>query len=159
MKAVDLIKAHEGLRLVAYHDNDGSLTIGYGQHFDSLTLDQRARLTAEYGSVADAALHIRYETANWMIEERAAALEAWATVSIAGFSLLDETRQAVLIDMAYELGEGRPGKSGLLGFPHFLHAVEQGDWKQAVVEMDSSHWAKQVPAREQNDRALLLEAA
>ena len=155
MKAAELIAGHEGLRLVAYKDR-GAIAIGYGQHFDSLTNDQRAWLTAAHGSVLLALTGITFEEAWRLLTERVAALEAWATAQFPWFAGLSETRQAVVVDMAYELGEGRPGKTGLLGFPHFLAACAGGDFPTAVAEMNASHWADQVPSRAKNDALLFL---
>jgi len=153
MKATDLIAGHEGLRLVAYKDR-GALAIGYGQHFDSLTNDQRAWLTAAHGSVLNALTGITFEEAQRLLKERVAALEAWATAQFPWFAGLSETRRAVITDMCYELGEGRPGKTGLLGFPHFLAACARGDIPTAIAEMKSSDWATQVPSRAKNDELL-----
>jgi GH24 family phage-related lysozyme (muramidase) len=156
MKAVDLIAAHEGLRLVAYPDVNLTPTIGFGQHIESLTVDQRAWLTASHGSVLAAMKGITFEEARRLLSESVARLEAWAAAQFPWFAAMCETRQAVIIDMAYELGEGRPGRDGLLGFPRFLACCAAGDFVGAVREMKASHWAKQVPGREQNDALLLL---
>ncbi len=156
MKAVDLIAAHEGLRLAAYPDVNLAMTIGYGQHVDSLTIDQRAWLTAAHGSVLAAMKGITFDEARRLLSETVARLEAWAAAEFPWFAALCETRQAVIIDMAYELGEGRPNKDGLLGFPHFLACCAAGDFPGAIREMNQSHWARQVPGREKNDALLLL---
>jgi lysozyme len=157
MKAIDLIAAHEGLRLVAYKDVDGSTTIGYGQHFDAMTNDQRAWLTAAHGSMLKVMLGITPDEALRLLAERIAVLEVWAAATFPWFAALTETRRAVIIDMAYELGEGRPGKTGILGFPHFLAACARGDIQTAIAEMNKSHWAIQVPAREKNDSLLFAQ--
>jgi len=54
---------------------------------------------------------------------------------------LSEVRQAVLVDMAFNLG-GR-----LLTFKKFLKALREGKWSDAAWEMIDSKWAKQVGRR------------
>lgn len=158
MNAFDLISAHEGLRLIPYRDRKGELTVGFGQHLDSLTADQKARLCAKHGDMQAVMVRgITLEEAKQLLEEGVATLTAWAYSTFPWFAKLTTTRQAVMLDMAYELGEGRPGKSGLLGFPRFLFRASAGDVQGAVNEMNNSHWAEQVPAREENDAKLWAE--
>jgi len=59
---------------------------------------------------------------------------------------LDDTRQRVLANMAFNLGLPRLGK-----FKKFLAAVQEQDWEKAAVEMMDSKWATQV-----GDRAVRL---
>ena len=156
MTALDLIEAHEGLRLFVYKDSDGSDTFGYGFHLDRLTAAQKATLIKNHGSMAAVYQHgITFAEASLLTSDVVDGLTAWATQTFPWFHGLSETRQAVIIDMAYELGEGRPGRDGLLGFPKFLAALARGDVITAIAEMGNSHWAKQVPSREQNDAKLL----
>jgi lysozyme len=156
MTALELIEAHEGLRLFVYKDTDGSDTIGYGFHLDRLTPAQKARLIAAHGSMEAIYRHgITYAEASLLASDVVDGLTTWATQTFPWFRGLSETRQAVILDMAYELGEGRPGRDGLLGFPKFLAAMARGDVITAIAEMGNSHWAKQVPSREQNDAKLL----
>ena len=55
---------------------------------------------------------------------------------------LDDTRQRVLANMAFNLGLPRLGK-----FKKFLAAVQEQDWEKAAVEMMDSKWATQVGNR------------
>ena len=63
------------------------------------------------------------------------------------WSELDDTRQRVLANMAFNLGLPRLGK-----FKKFLAAVQEQDWEKAAVEMMDSKWATQV-----GDRAVRLK--
>lgn len=54
---------------------------------------------------------------------------------------LDDVRQAVLVDMAFNLG------SRLFGFRNMLAAVQRADWVTAKAEMLNSTWARQVGNR------------
>tara|TARA_R100000773_G_C4218254_1_gene116744 strand:- start:579 stop:1019 length:441 start_codon:yes stop_codon:yes gene_type:complete len=58
------------------------------------------------------------------------------------WSELDDTRQRVLANMAFNLGLPRLGK-----FKKFLAAVQEQDWENAAVEMMDSKWATQVGNR------------
>jgi lysozyme len=156
MTALELIEAHEGLRLFVYKDNDGSDTVGFGFHLDRLTPAEKARLIASHGSMEAVYQNgITYAEACLLTSDVVDELTTWAAKTFPWFLKLSETRQAVIIDMAYELGEGRPGRSGLLGFQKFLAAMARSDYSSAVAEMKNSAWANQVPGREQNDAKLL----
>lgn len=58
------------------------------------------------------------------------------------FSGLTDGRQAVLVDMAFNLGP-----SGFGGFTAMIAAVNASNWDLAADEMASSRWARQVGAR------------
>ena len=60
---------------------------------------------------------------------------------------LDAARRAVLVNMAFNMGLGVHGQSGLLGFARMLAAVERGDYDRAAAEMMDSRWARQVGPR------------
>jgi lysozyme len=57
------------------------------------------------------------------------------------FTKLDEVRQRVVIDMAYNLG------FKVLEFKNAMKAVEKRDWSAAAREMHKSKWAGQVGQR------------
>jgi lysozyme len=65
------------------------------------------------------------------------------------FDTLNAVRQAVLINMAFNLGKAR-----LLGFKRTLYAIAIRDFDNAALYMLQSRWAKQV-----KDRALRLAKA
>lgn len=58
------------------------------------------------------------------------------------FKKLDEARQGVLLNMAFQLGV-----SGLLGFKNTLALVASGAYAEAADHMLDSTWAKQTPNR------------
>jgi lysozyme len=62
------------------------------------------------------------------------------------FDKLTETRKAVLLNMALNLGRSR-----LAGFKRFLEAIHAEAWEQAASEMLDSRWRQQV-----GDRAVRL---
>lgn len=149
MSAIDLIKRHEGLRLQTYDDADGKLighsdvwkgtpTIGFGHTGPDVT----------------PGLVISEARADALLATDMAAAEARAAwdYAPASFDGLDEVRQAVLIDMAFEMG-GR----GLAGFPHMLACIRAGDWRGAHDNCLDSEWArKEAPHRAAEDALMLL---
>lgn len=124
MNVRELIELHEGRVPYVYSDSLGYLTIGVGH-----LVDQRkgGRLPE---SIIDALLdHDIHEHAN----------ELFATLP--WVRDLDPVRQAVLVDMYFNL------RRGLLGFKETLRHFEAGNWEAAATAMLDSKWAKQVGAR------------
>jgi lysozyme len=70
---------------------------------------------------------------------------------IPSFSSQPEIIQAVLMDMAFNMGARQPmtgnQANGLAAFSKFLQAINKKDYKTAVKEMENSKWYKQVPNR------------
>lgn len=58
---------------------------------------------------------------------------------------LVDVRQAVLIDMAFNMGVG-----GLMGWPNTLNDIRMGNYSAAADAMRTSLWAHQVGRRAQN---------
>ena len=63
---------------------------------------------------------------------------------VPGFDQLDDVRQEVLANMAFNMGYAR-----LSGFKMMLAAVSSSNWDEAASQMLSSKWATQVGARAQ----------
>lgn len=61
---------------------------------------------------------------------------------VPGLDNLDDVRQEVLVNMAFNLGYAR-----LSGFKRFLAAVNTSEFAQASLEMLDSKWAQQVDER------------
>jgi lysozyme len=121
MDVYELIKRHEGLRLKPYRDTEGHLTIGYGRALNIVGISNDEADAMLGHDVADVVSKL--DRFPW-------------------FKSLGEVRAAVLIDMAFNLGWLK-----LLGFAHFLDAIERSDFETAAKEMLDSEWAKQVGAR------------
>ena len=117
-----MIKRHEGLRLKPYRDTVGKLTIGYGRNLEDVGI-----------SLEEAELMLEHDLDR--------AIQAAREV-IPGFDELDEVRQAVLVDMAFNLG-----RAGLGGFRRCRAALALGDFERAASEMLDSLWARQVGRR------------
>ena len=115
----------EGSVSHAYEDSLGFTTIGVGRLIDA----------RRGGGLSDS--EIGYLLSNDIEEKTAQVLAAlpWA-------SKLSETRRAVLINMAFQLGI-----NGLLKFKRALGSIEDGQYSEAAMEMLDSLWAQQTPDR------------
>lgn len=116
------LRLHEGERLKPYRCTAGKLTIGVGRNLEDrgITAQESAMLLA-----------------NDIAREERALFEALPWVSG-----LDEVRQRVLLDMAFNMGMG-----SLLQFKLTLGAIQAGQYEQASKMMLDSRWAKQVGQR------------
>lgn len=109
------IKKHEGLRLKPYQCPKGKTTIGYGRNLTDNGITQ-----IEADSMLDRDL------LNTKLE-----LED----SIKFFHKLDDVRQNVLIEMAFNMG-----LPNLLEFKNTLKFMEKSDFINASIEMLDSAW-------------------
>lgn len=116
------LRLHEGERLKPYRCTAGKLTIGVGRN-----LEDRGISAAE-----SAVLLANDIDAHW--RELVRALP-WV-------ENLDEVRQRVLLDMAFNLGI-----AGLLGFKNTLATIKAGDFQKGAAMMLDSRWAGQVGQR------------
>jgi lysozyme len=121
-KACVQLKRDEGFKPKPYKDSEGVLTIGYGFNLES------DGLTEQESSLV---LHVR--AWNRYVE---------LLTAIPWVHKLDDARQGVLLNMAYNLGV-----SGLRGFHRTLELAEQGAYTLAADEMLNSKWATQVGPR------------
>ena len=112
----------EGLQLRPYRDTVGKLTIGVGRNLDDKGISREEALEMLDHDVSEATQSLT-ETLPWVTS-------------------LDEARQGVLINMAFNLG-----LRGLLQFHQTLQAVENGHWRAAAQHMLDSKWARQVGPR------------
>jgi len=118
---LEQIKRHEGFRSKPYLCTSGELTVGYGR---ALNLNPMTK-----------------EEASYLLDNDLRRI----MYSLRDLRLLDghcEARNAVLINMAYNLGI-----SGLLSFKKTLEYYNQGDYILASAEMLDSKWAQQVKGR------------
>lgn len=127
MNVQDMIRRHEGLRLKPYRCSTNHLTIGFGH------------LIHEWDTAPEI---ITIDQANdWFEEDLAEATEG-AKLLVANWDELGEVRQAVLIDMCFNLG-----KFGLSKFHNMRAAIAEKDWNMAALAMLNSRWAIQVKGR------------
>ena len=124
-KGIEQIKRHEGLVLHAYEDSLGYLTIGYGRLIDR----------AKHGGISEA-------EAEYLLQNDVSIILAALHRNIPFFDSLCVPRQAVLLNMAFQMGI-----AGLLKFKKTLTLIEMGDYDGAADGMLKSLWAKQTPNR------------
>ena len=113
---------HEGLRLKAYQDTAGKWTVGVGRN-----LTDRG---------------ITVEEAMALLDHDIQRVEREVRAALSWFFELDDVRQIVLCEMAFNLGT-----AGLLQFHDALSAVKDGDYTAAAGHMLDSAWARQVGHR------------
>ncbi len=119
--ATTLIKKHEGLRLKPYRCSVGKLTIGYGRNLSDVGITQ-----------AEAELLLKHN-----IDD---VIKQAETLSF--FSSLNDVRQAVIVDMIFNMGFPRFNQ-----FKKTIASIEQEAWQAAANEMLNSRWARQVGNR------------
>lgn len=120
------LKADEGFKRTVYQDSLGYWTIGVGRLVDPSRSDSGLRDS-----------EIEFMLRN-DIEDRITALGRM----LPWFLELDEARQGVLVNMAFQLGA-----KGLLGFSTTLNLISKGQYAEAADQMLKSKWAQQTPSR------------
>ena len=119
----------EGIRLKPYRDTKGKLTIGAGRNLDDVGVSK--------------------EEAFFMLDNDINAVCDELTHKLPFFSELDEARQGVLINMAFNMGVPK-----LLSFENTLAFIAAGKYEDAAKEMllagdgvSKSPWYKTVGIR------------
>ena len=121
IKAAAYIRRYEGFSRLPYKCPTGHLTIGYGHNLEN-------------GISANAALFI--------LQEDLARAERAVKDAFPWWWKLDDARQFVIVDMAFNMG-----LAGLKGFKKMLAAIESGDFDKAAEEMLDSKYGRQVVHR------------
>ena len=121
-KLIQELKKFEGLKLKAYRCPQGKLTIGYGHNLDDNGIPQE---------IADRLLEI---------DIMSAITDAMRFVK--NFKELNQIRQEVIIQMAFQLGY-----TTLNYFTKTRTAIETELFELASREMLDSLWARQTPSR------------
>lgn len=121
----------EGRRLKPYTDSVGKLTIGIGHNLSDNGISD---------AICDA---IFKEDALAVINELNQALPWWQG--------MDEVRQRVLADLAFNMGI-----ETLLTFGQFLGFMKSGSYSAAAQDLTHTKWASQVGARAPRLCSMLL---
>lgn len=119
------LKGDEGVKRSAYQDHLGFWTVGVGRLIDA----------RKGGGLRPVEIDFLLQND---IEDRINALKA----KLPWFFTLDEARQGVLLNMAFQLGT-----DGLMAFANTLKLVAAGKYAEAADNMLLSLWARQTPAR------------
>lgn len=125
------LRLHEGERLKPYRCTKGKLTIGVGRNLEDrgITATESAYLL---GNDIDGFYVALQKALPWV-------------------SQLDEVRQRVLLDMAFNLGI-----QGLLTFTNTLATIKAGDYEKAGPMMLDSRWAGQVGKRAERLSTMMI---
>lgn len=121
-KIKKLIKEHEGVKKFPYRCPAGKLTIGVGRNLEDVGL--------------------REDEIEYLLDNDLKECISDLRTIFPQFDEIDDVRQAVLIDMRFNLGPAR-----FRTFKRFIQAVRGGYWLLAVQEMKDSLWYKQVGIR------------
>ncbi len=133
-----MLRFHEGVRQIAYRDSLGLRTIGVG-HLVVPTKDIRLPDALSRAISAGRLTSDQVEELFKIdLEEHEEVLRTYYP----WIADLDPVRQAVLIDMAFNMGP-----AFLAGWPNFVRQLQAGDWKGAAANMRGTRWAKQVKGR------------
>lgn len=126
MAAIDIalaqLKIDEGIKLFPYTDTRGKISIGMGRNLTDVGISQ-----SESDFLASHDIQIALNTAD---------------EAISSFYALTTPRQAVLIQMAFNLGRGTFGE-----FTQFLDYIEAGEYDKAADDLLNTAVAKELPAR------------
>ena len=121
-KMIEQLVDHEGLELHPYEDSLGILTIGVGRNLE------------ERGISEDEAFYLLGNDIEIIWDE---LIKQHPIVED-----LDDQRQMILLDMAFNMGVPRLGK-----FKKMWAAIEDGDMIEASKQALDSRWAYQVGRR------------
>lgn len=123
---LDLLKGElardEGIEFKPYRDTVGKLTIGVGHNLDDVPISHAAAMQILEDDIVRTMGELNRVAPFW--------------------SSLDDVRQRVLANMAFNLGG-----DGLAKFVKMLAATKEGDYDRAADEMADSQWARQVGSR------------
>lgn len=130
--------SQEGLRLCAYLDGVGVLSIGIGHN----CADAPVRGVKAVGDSVSLSRAVNlFDTDLGLSTSKLDRALPWAQG-------LAAARLAVLYNMTFNMGLGSSGSGkGLLGFKRMLAAAEGGRFADAAAEMLNSKWAVQVGRR------------
>jgi lysozyme len=122
-KLREQITRHEGSRRFPYRDTVGKLTVGVGRNLTDVGV-------------------FPHEAAYLLSGDIDRAVRGLATRYPEWFPKIDPVRQAVLVNMAFNLG-----LTGLAAFRKTLDFVARGQYGEASDAMLQSKWAGQVGSR------------
>lgn len=130
MNVEDLLMVEEGYKSKAYYCSEGYPTIGIGTVLGPKGTPLKYYTLTVSKTVAKAFLR---EEINRLID---------VLRDYPWFTSCNEARKAILISMAYQMGE-----KGLLTFKNTLAMIERGEYDKAADNMLLSKWAAQTPER------------
>lgn len=136
-KGMDLLKRHEGFQARVYKCPAGKQSIGYGYNLEANPLKLDIKIIGGFYK------HGISETeAERLLVDELTRLDLILSGKLDWWQNINEARQSVLLNMAYNLGV-----NGLLKFSKTLGFIRNHDFARAAQEMLDSSWARQVHGR------------
>jgi lysozyme len=138
------IRKHEGYRRFPYLDSEALLTVGTGHLLHHTEIPRGLQTLGQlYDWMTDPARH-----AQWLVEDVNQAISIATTWLGPKFTQLTDTRQRVIAEMAFQLGDG------LYGFENMKAAILDDNHDRAADEGLRSRWSQQTPTRARELMAL-----
>jgi len=128
---IEHIRGNEGLRLQAYEDTHGFVTIGYGRNLSTRGISKAM--------------------AELMLKEDIAHCEVKLDTYYSWWRLRREGSQTVLVDMCINIGF-----NGLSKFQNMLRSLFNSDYKGAAAHLMDSRYARQLKGRANRNKQLIL---
>lgn len=145
-----LIK-HEGKRLRVYTDSRGFSTVGVGCNLDAPgAMGMLESCGADFKAVYAGHADLTDEQCDCLLTKQIIQVMEWLVRYLPEISTYSAKRQAALIDLAFNLGEGT-----LPLFKTFISLVRSKLWTDAGTDLLKSRAAKQTGHR-YNDLAQML---
>ena len=139
---LDQLVLHEGLELLPYKDSLGIDTIGIGRNLEHRGLSEAelAHIGKDISDICE--WGITKEQAYYLAENDIKIVEEEVCKAHPCVVELDEIRQRVIIDMAFNMGVPRLNK-----FKKMWKAIEEENFEESKIQMLDSRWANQVGNR------------
>lgn len=129
---------HEGVKLRVYKDTKGYDTLGVGYNVAARGMDEFERIIGRKVVLSRTSDCITREEAMQVLGADVARVEKAVVLHFPTYLQLNEVRQRVVLDMAFNLG------MKALAFKACIADVEHSDWSGAAKELFRSEWAYQV---------------
>jgi lysozyme len=138
----ELITKHEGCESNIYLDSMGIPTIGIGHNLKASPMP------------SDWTTPLTQDQIDQLFQTDLNNVLTQLTADLPWVNSLDPVRQAVVIDMCFNMGINT-----LLTFKHTLANIQSGNWQAAADGMLQSLWATQVKSRANEDAQMMVSGA
>jgi len=150
MLTASLVRRHEGLRLTAYRDSVGKLTIGYGFNLDAGAARAIcASLKLGYEAIRNGS-PITEAQADAILDLQLGMVNAQAKTLFPNFSQMPADVQSVVQDLIFNMGLAK-----FSSFDETVPALQQGKYAEAADLLEKTLWYKETKSRAVEDVALL----
>lgn len=129
---------HEGLKLTPYLDTVKKWTIGVGYNISDRGIAPLEQVIGHKVSANMQDVRITRDEALQLLRADIFRIESAVPVHFPEYVQLDEVRQRVCLDMAFNMG------LRALGFNHTIACLKAHDWSGAARHLWKSKWAGQV---------------